>query len=241
MARYVNRHSLPTMIRRGFDEALTVNVYDDAGNLEAASGGTVDVFAGSTAIVSGGALQLGGTATHLILGTQTADLSLADDWLIVWNLTIDGEPQTYSQPAYLVRRVLDPVLIDDDLTELHSDLLDLIDPDQSTFETQREAAWLILNKRLIALGRRPQLIIDSWMLRDVHRAITLEIIFRDFGLSVGDGRYSHLADHYAAVGREEFDSLRFRYDSGEDGHAATDDAKAAVPVVYLSGRPRGGW
>ncbi len=135
-----------------------------------------------------------------------------------------------------MREVLHPVITDSDLTALHSDLADLRDPDQTTFETQRSDAWIVLQKWLIQKGNRPQLIVDDWQLRDVHRYLALENVFRDFASSVGDGRYRELADFYRQKALDEFNSLALTYDFDEDG--TVDDgeqsAKAGNPVTLLT-------
>jgi len=210
------------------------------------------LFRGSTELhTSTGVTGAAGVLT-LTGGIPAASLpateALTDDLIEVWTATVAGQVHTWSRPVYLVRQLLNPCITDTDLTAIHSDLLDHIDPDQTTFETQRSDAWVMLNKWLIQKGNRPQLILDDWMLRDVHRYLALFTIAADFASSLGDGRWRDLAHGnqqtgqigYLAKAESEFGKLTFKYDFDEDGKPDDGDSRAAVPVVFLQ-EPRDPW
>lgn len=233
----ITAYQLPRFIVRGEANSLDMDVYSAAGAQQTASSGTITVYASSRTIVDAAAVTAGAPSTYTLAAASVPTTeSLSDRWLEVWDLDIG----TFTRPAYLVRRQLFPTLQDSDLTDLHSDLADLRDPDQSTFEAQREAAWVKLNRGLIKRGRRPELVIDSWALTDLHRALTLEIIFQDFAGSAtvgAAGRYQQLADHYREEAAREWDTIVFRYDADEDGTADDANKLAGTPIVFLNRPP----
>ena len=225
------------MIERGVDAALTADVYDAAGVQQTPTAATVAIYAGSKLIVDATAVHAA-PSTYTLLAALTADESLSDEWQERWSLTIGGTVYTFRRDAYLVRHILYPVITDTDLTELHSDLADLRDADQSTFEVQRTAAWGRIERKLIALGSRPQLVLNAWVLKDVHVWTTLAILFADFASSVGGGRYLELADHYRGRVADWWESdAVFRYDADEDGYEEENDQRPGSPIVYLSRPP----
>lgn len=243
----ITRHQLPRFIQRGVVSSLDMDVYDEAGTQLTATAGTLTVYAGSKVIVDAAdlAATLGPPATYSLAAALTADESLSEEWLEVWDLTFTNqETDTFRRPAYLVRHRLLPVITDTDLTDLHSDLAALRDPDQSSYQAQREAGWVRMLRRLISKGRFPQLITDSWALAELHRFITLEIIFRDFAQSTGDGRWLKQADDYRILIKQELENIQFNYDADEDGLIDEDEKLAGEPVIFLNRAPEhewGGW
>ena len=231
----VLRHALPRSIERGVANTLTADVYSAAGAQQTASAGTLTLYAGSKLILDAVAVTSAGAPTsHTLAAGSTTDETLSDTWLEVWSLTIGGTVYAFRRDAYLVRHVLYPTITDTDLIELHSDLAALRDADQSSYETQRGAAWTRVQHRLIAAGRRPELVLSSWALREYHRALALEVIFADFASSTGDGRYRELAEHYRDAAEVEWGRLPLRYDADEGGTEDTGDRAASRPITFLS-------
>ncbi len=238
---YVHRYSLPRCIPIGSDWNAQADIFDQAGAAETLSGpGLYELFYGSSLAYSTAALTFGAGFARLtanVTAATLADLAPSDRLLEKWTVetTADPSTRTFTRPVSLVRHSLNATITDVDLTALHSDLTDLRDPDQTSFEAQRLDAWIVLMKWLVQKGNRPQLIIDDWALRDVHRFLSLETIFRDFASSVGDGRYRELADFYRLKASEEFDRLVFSYDFGADGLTDIGDqaAKTGQPVTTL--------
>lgn len=241
---YIHVYKLPRMLVRGVNATLGTFL----ANLDGTGAPAVDpdsyaLFAGSrlvfeTSAVGNGIGPAVGNLSTTIAAADTEDEGLTDAMVEKWSSTITGELAqiVFTRPVYLVREVLHAVITDADLTALHSDLGDLRDPDQGTFQVQREDAFIVLQKWLIQKGNRPQLIVDDWQLRDVHRYLSLENVFRDFASSVGDGRYRELADHYRAKATDEFASLSLTYDFDESGGVDPEEvsAKAANPVTLLT-------
>ena len=233
----IPHYRLPRMIERGVSQTLSLPVFaDDGTTAQTATSGTVSIYAGSRAIVEGAAVSAGPPAAYTLAAAKTSDESLSERWLEKWTLTIGGTVFTFQRPAYLVRRVLYPTLIDADLVEYHSDLLSLLDPDDSNLQRYRDNAWHAIQTALIRQGRRPQLVLDAWQLRSLHAYRTLELFYRDAASSVGDGRYIELAREYGELAAEEWTALSFRYDADEDGFVsdALDQTSAGSGVVYLT-------
>ena len=244
---YIHAYKLPRAIVRARSFTPAAEVVDPSGAAVTLSAGTYSLYAGSRLIFSTSALTylpVGMVSTTApIDASVTADEALAENWLETWDVTIDGaDVRTFDRPVHLVRRELHPTLTDIDLIARHSDLAELRDTDQPTYEIQRTDAWIRLADWLISKGSRPWLIIDDWKLRETHRNLTLEAIFNDFASSVGDGRYRELADFYRLAAVESFDSLALTYDFSEDGFVQEDEenAKTANPVTTLQ-IPWGWW
>lgn len=236
---YIHIYQLPRDIVRNRPFTPSAVVTDATGVDVALSAGTYALYAGSKQIYTTSTLTYTPTGTvattAAISAATTADESLSDRWLETWDVTVDGESRTFDRPCYLIRRELHMTLTDTDLLSRHTDLAELRDSDQTTYTSQRGDAWVTLMQWLIQKGNRPQLIIDDWQLRPVHRSLTLELIFTDFALSVGDGRYKELAERYRVAALAEFDALALTYDFDEDGFIDSGEvsAKTANPVTNL--------
>ena len=173
------------------------------------------------------------TSTYSLLAAATADESLSTEWQEHWTLTIAGSAHEFRRSIYLCRTVPYPSITDADLEDYHADILDHVDPGATTLERQRSKAWGHIEKRLIRIGRRPELVLDAWELTDAHIFKTLEIFFRDSGQAVGDGRWDELSTLYADKFETEWRSINFRYDADEDGRIDEDENRAATGVIWL--------
>lgn len=233
----VHRYQLPRMLIRGVAQTVTADIYSDAGTQQTATAGTYTLFQGSnsTALLTQAVASFGPPASTSIAASVTASEDLATDWMEIWSLTIGGVSRDYQRPVYLVRRELYPTITDTDLLDYHTDLADVRDPANSTFQGQRDQAWTSIQKRLIERGNFPQLIMDDWALREIHVYKTLELIFRDAAQEIGDGRWKELAGEYARLFTEAWDRTNFRYDQDQEGTIDADDRSSAPNVVWLVG------
>lgn len=233
------------MIERGRAASLVLSALSDAGVALTVTAATVQVWAGALSIVGPvAATSLAPPTYALSAALVPTTEALSTEWQIEWVVTTAAGVQTYTEPAYLVRRVLLPTITDTDLLRYHRDLGAHLDPGDTTFEVQRDESWTWLEKRLITQGRRPELVMDAWQLREVHIFRTLELIFRDSDQEIGDGRYARLADYYEEQVRAAWSSLSFRYDADEDGRIAESQTRAGTSVLWAMGRGSGvraGW
>ena len=229
----VCRYSLPQIAQRGIDNVLSVEVYSsDANSILIPTAATITIYDGSDKLIDAAVSTAGAATSYTWLAAATTSRPLSDDILLVWELTIDGSVYTVSQPGYLVRRKIFPVITDHDLRNYHTELADFRDPDFASFADQRNEAWVNIQKTLIERGRFPHLILDPWTLRTIHIYETFRIIFRDAAQSIGDDRYQTLTEDYTDLSAQEWGRVNFRYDSDEDGYME-DTTISAYPVVYL--------
>lgn len=222
------------MIERGSDTTITLFLLDDDGEtgLTPDAGAVVDIYAGSTLQFENVTVTEGDPSTAFIDGNDTADLELSDLWQERWVVDIAGERKRVTQTAYLVRTAIYPVVSVEALTDRHSDLDDL-----GSLEGHLRAAWQDLNRDLIRRGNRPQLVMDSWALFDLHLARALTHAFRDAHQAIGDGRYLDLANTYDADYRRLWSETEFRYDFDESGTLSESERKPAQPALIWTGRP----
>ena len=231
----IHRHELPVMIERGKTTSLTLTLFTDAGVAEAGqSSATLSVFAGGKTILDAVAADSVEPPVYSMAGSVTTDAPLSTEWLLEWKVVEPGPVTvTYHEAAYLVRRELLSTITDTDLLKYHSDLLtDHLGPDDTTFVDKRREAWVHVQKHLINNGRRPDLIIDAWELRELEIFKTLEMVFRDSSQEIGDARYTDLAAEYSQMYRDAWAQVNFRYDDDEDGKVDEDDTQSAASVLW---------
>jgi len=238
--QYAHRHGLPDFIVRGRVNLLECPVYSGS-TLTAPSSGTVDVFKGDgTKLVDGQSVTItADIATYSVAAlTLPTTMSLEDNWLIVWSLTLAGSAHTFQRSAALVRRELHPVVTPADISAIHQDASSLLASGQ-TLANFIDEAWDMIQRRLLAAGRRPYLVLSDFALFDVHRQLAVGLLFLDAASSVGDGRWSEMAEQSLERYEQEWARLSLTYDMDEDGVAASDEQGISGPTaVYLGGPGR---
>jgi len=245
---YTARFRAGEEIERGRQQVLTCPVYR-AGALVAPLSGTVTIYkADGTAVVNAAAVVVtGNIATYTIMAATTTSLALEAGWLLEWSLAMSASVTlTFRNDGALVRRSLFPVVTDADLLRRHSDLTALLAAGTTSYQDYLDEAWATICTRLAAQGRRPYLVIQPSALRDVHIAITLQLVFTDFQTSSGDGgRWQALSEHYQRMYTEAWNQLRFSYDESDENKVDATSKKSGTSTVWLNGRggyPRfGGW
>ena len=186
----------------------------------------------------------GNSATLDFPAALTTDLPFSDTMLELWNFQglVGGLPVevTARRSGHLVRSILHPHIQDSDLLARHQRLNDIRPPGLASFQDYRTTAWEVLNRDLIKQRRRPELILDSYAIIDMHIFKSLELIFRDAITFVGDGRYNDLAAMYAEKYTDEWETVVFRYDRNEDDAISDSELEAATPSTWLGEPPPGG-
>ena len=242
---YTARIPYPDFIERARGQKIKLEIYRD-GALAAPSSGTVTVYdASNTAIVDAQAVTISGSIAEYTIsaGTVPDTLSLGPGWLIVWALVMpDSATHTFRRDAALVRRQLYPTVSDVDLTAAYSDLGDLCPSGDSSYQGKIDEAWRRILGRLDADGRLPHRIINPSSLRELHLEMTLELIFRDFAISVGDaGKYSEMAEMHNQLAEKAWQRLSTKIDHDEDGFQDDSGRRYGHPVIMLSTAPRSRW
>lgn len=235
----VARHSLPRMIERGTTTTLDLTLYDADGAGITPSSGTLTITDGGRTIVDAAAVTAAATSTYSLAGATTADEPLSVRWLELWSMVISGVTYTFRRPAYLCRRLIYPVITDTDLTDLYADVVAILPSGTSDWSEKREAAWGMILRELIKRGKNPGDVIDSFALLDMHRHLTLALIYGEAAISVGtDGRYAERSTYHLDAYRREWDTVTYTYDADRDGAIdAGEQDTPATSAVWLS-RPR---
>ncbi len=238
---------IPRMILRDENRTLDASWFENEA-LIVPTACTVTLKQGSTVLLDAvAATTLGGpgnSATLDILAALTTNLAFSDTMLELWTFQglVSGIPVevTARRSGHLVRSILHPHIQDSDLLARHQRLNDIRPPGLASFQDYRNTAWEVLNRDLIKQGRRPELILDSYAIIDMHIFKSLELIFRDAITFVGDGRYNDLAAMYAEKYRDEWETVVFRYDRSQDDAISDSELEAATPSTWLGEPPPGG-
>lgn len=236
---YTIRYFYTVMLERAKTNTVELSVYRD-GSLVSPASGTVTVYSDSgDKIVDAQAVTISNSiATYEILDTVlVSTLSLSTRWTIQWDLVMPDRttPYRFTQPAALVLRRLYPVITDEDLEALHTELRDWKSQDHTSYQGYIDAAWKDVLSRLMEDGKWANLILSPESLRPVHLLKTVSIIFRDYSSSVAGGKYEKLADLYDEKYEKRWDAMTFVYDMNED--ALIDDGEegiAGVPVLLTT-------
>lgn len=236
---YSARFLGPETIERARTQTLTCPVYW-GGGLVAPSSGTVTIYdASGSAIVSAAAVTITSSVATYSLSSASipATLTLGDGWLVEWALTISGIVHTFRTDAALCYRRLYPVVTDADLLRRHTDLSALKPSTETSYQDYLDEAWAQICARLVSQGRRPWLILSPSDLREAQMTRTLGLIFRDFASSMGEGKYSQMADYYDQAYEQAWRNLNFRYAEDEAATSTSSTRRrSAVSQVWLCGR-----
>lgn len=243
---YTARFELPELIERGASNTLRCAMYRD-GDLVAPTGVdavVVQLFDASGTLVleanegTTPAVAITDTvATYVYVAPTT--LQLGEGYRLVWTLGMpDGRTHTVENDAAVVRhRLLCPVSSVDLYRRMPS--LDPSRPGNITgavtddYQTALDDAWLYVQRRLIELGNRPNLILGAHALREATLMRWLHVIFEGLSAGRNNAAYMASADRYA----REFDLafgralLHIRY--GDVDEYDPKKARSAVGTYWL--------
>ena len=236
---------LPRMIRRGENKTLQTTWFqDNTAILVPVVSAFFTLKQGSTVLIDNvAATTIAGptySATYDLLAATTAGLSFSDTMLELWTLSTATETVTVRKSGHLVRTILYPLVTDSDLIARHARLEDIRPPSLANFSSYINTACEIINRDLLKRGKRPELVLDSYALIDMHIAKSLELICKDAITFIGDGRYNDLATMYGENYTEEWDVVQFRYDRSEDDDIEEGEKSAAEPSIWLGELTPGG-
>lgn len=166
--------------------------------------------------------------------------NLGEGYLQEWKCTIEGVEHIFRRMTSLVLRRLYPVISDIDLTSVYTDLQELRPSSLTSYQKYIDDSWYQIIRKLRSKGNFEYLIMSSESLYEVHRHLSLYLIFRDFHSSLGqsNGRYLDLANEHLKHFQFDFDNLSYSYDENHDNKIEDADKRTAQqPVIYTNGRP----
>lgn len=233
---YVARAETIEMLERNRDNVITQPIYD-AGALVAptAVGSTVSVYdATGTLVVSPTVSVVGSVAQATVTAaTLPTTLSLGEGWRVEWSLLCaDGTTRLIRRDAALVRTRLlppagwadvfrrEPGLDPSGTHPIHALTLAELDP-------YLDEAWVQLEGRLLAAGRRPWLVISPQALREVLILSVLALVYQSFVTRLKPA-YQEIASQYAAQRELAWSQVRLAYDADDDGQADGGDTPDLV-------------
>ena len=242
---YTARFPGPTMVERNVAQTLELRVYLD-GALVAPSACTVSLYDADNVVqVDGATATIASSySTYALAAATTTSLSLGVGWRIEWAATISSQAYVFRNDAALVRRLLYPVISDLDLFRRASALNPAGNTpitSLSNYQDYLDEAWVEIQGRLIASGRRPNLIISPYSLREAHLALTLAIVFEDLSTRLNEA-YELRADGYRTEYERAWGELNFLVDSDDDGQADDPDHReSAESTIWLNSRGAQRW
>lgn len=235
---YTTRQPLPHMIEIGRETVLSAPVYL-SGALVTPSEGIVTIYDEKDEVFDTDAVTIAdGVATFTVAGSATSDRSPSGSWRVEWELVVDGATVAFRDEAYLVRHRLRPVISDVDVGQRVRALsIDL--PGRATtattYQPQIDEADVQLQSDLIALGRRPWLVVSPSALRECWLSLTIATILE--GLAVAAGSQGDPYSVRAAEYRTRYDLALSRARVAMDW----DDDGAADAGERTGPRPAGVW
>lgn len=236
MPKPIHRQSFPLAIVRGVDQDLSIALEAVDGQQAIITEATLTIKDGSRVLVEDSATVVAdGVASYSLDADTSSGWSLTDALLLLWTVTVDGQVYKYRQAADVVLYDYTPTITVTDALKLAPSLGALVDGgsyealanllDQTSGEIQR---------KLRSKGRRPNLIVDSWALADIHMSLFLWRGFVLVANSLGDDRYRQAAEDYRQEYESYWASTQFRYDETESNSTAQADVRAVVPQLVLS-------
>lgn len=233
------------MIARGVDNLLQLRLYR-AGVLVPPDSGTVTVYDLAGAVIATDVVTVvDDVSTYNLLGSATTGHVREEGWRIEWVPTLaDGTTRTFVQEAALVRCRLAPPATLDDIFRLQS----CLNPDgpskpihtktRAELDAYLDEAWVQIEGRLIAAGRRPWLIMSPQALREPLMTLFLALLYGDLGSRSTTTGHSETAAGFRTQFEGLWSRLKFSYDANDDGVAdiAADGTPArtgAQSTVWL--------
>jgi hypothetical protein len=231
------------MIERGKDTIIRLSLYR-SGVAVVPSSLTVTVLDPSqTAVVNAVTVTPASTSTYTVLAAITATAGLGEGWAVRWSATVDGQVFVYDRPAAVVRRVVYPVISDLDIRAEWR----YLDPTRAdaitvtaTWQAEIDAAWIEIQHRLIAAGRRPELVLTPSHLRMAH----LRLVGAKIHHYLAGRGAAHLADTATYLERQyeaAWAGISFQYDADDDGVSDDKRRTSAGGSVWLGGARNRRW
>jgi len=244
---YSTRQAYPDYYVRGAAQTASFGLYlNGAAVAPTASGSTFALYdAAGTALIGPAAITVSSSiATYAILAASLpSTLALGHGYYVVWHLVCaDGVTRDYRRDAALVLYAAYPVITDDDLLAVYSNLGNQLQAGVTHFQTRIDEAWKRILGRLEMQGVFPEHIVTSWSLREVHIELALYLFCLDCHAKQG-GRWSDLAAQH----KKEFELAwgRLKFVKGTSSSTGAADATTMQApnkgVTWVNASPRASW
>ena len=231
-------HDLPRFILRGQETTVYAPLMDENGDQWTPDSATYGLYLGyDNDLFTPAAMTItGGIPQYTVpAGTFSINDAREQTYQEVILATKDGVEHRFDRNVAAVRRVLYPV-VDDNAVVRGNRLLSRMLEREGTFKDQRVEAWGKLLRRFLQQDRWPDLILDSYALRDAHIALTRHLIWRGTDPHMTDTGYPELAQEERENYEEEWARLRFTYDGDHDGNpSGGEEGTGSNHVVWIGG------
>jgi len=241
VTEYTARFPLPYMLVRGRANTITLPIERGGSGITPTSG-TVTVKDSSGAeFVSAAAITAADPSTYAILASVIPDTtSLDDSWTVRWLVTFsDGEVAEFQNIAYIIRRDLHPVITVADVLQKAPPFsaTDAV-PSTESVQTYMDEAWERIQRWLIKQGRRPELVLDSYALWDLHLAETLSDLYHQAvtSLNAGGATFDDW-QYWRNKAKDLRGEISLIYDADEDD-LVNDERRGMQGGIFLTAGPR---
>lgn len=225
------------MIVKDADHTIKALVYEDDAEVTPDTW-TVTVYNASNVSVETGSGS--GQASHTIGSADLTAEAIGESWRVEWSIVIGSDTITPRNDAMLVLNGLWPVVSSSDLERRNPALVGT-NKITTTAHSQEmlDEAWLEIQLRILASGRRPYLVLEPSALRLVHMHLAMHLIYND--LAARDDQWMMQADKYHERYERAWSELNPRTDDDHDG--VQDGKRPMQPVYWLGGggTRNGGW
>lgn len=186
-----------------------------------------------------------GVMSYTVLASDIPEsINLGEGYLEEWKVTIDGVVHIFRRMISIVLRKLYPVISDDDLTAIYSDLHELLPSSLTSYQKYIDDAWYQILRKVRQNANYEYLVMSAESFYEPHRHLSLYLIFRDFHSSLGQstGRYLDLANEHKSQYDSEWKMTNWIYDENHDKIADEPDRRTSQqPVIYTTGKPHYGY
>ncbi len=229
------RIPLSIELTRGVSQTITAPLYRDGAAVAAtAVDATVYDSAGQEVTIGTSAAIVSDVASWTL--TPASTLTLDTGYRIEWDVTHAGGIERAHSSAAIVRRAIQPRITDADLFRRDPMLNPaeagyILAESSANLQDYIDEAWTEVLGRVWAQGNRPALIMSPESLRSPHLYKTAAILYR----TVRTTEALELAAEYESMYEMAWSSLRWVYDSNDDG--APDEEgqmQAGTPVMWTA-------
>jgi hypothetical protein len=181
-----------------------------------------------------------GTMTYTLLASHIPEsIVLGEGYVEEWSVTIESVVHVFRRMISVVLRKLYPVISDEDLTAIYSDLHELLPSSLTSYQKYIDDAWYQILRKVRQGAGYEYLVMSPESFYEAHRHLSLYLIFRDFHSSLGQstGRYLDLANEHKSQFDYEWKSTSWIYDSNHDTKADEPNKRTSQqPVIYTTGK-----